>query len=176
MFNTILREAGFPLTKVLLIRHKDKRATKGYTPYDLWHKKNHREFDIYQSTQRIKNRKVFAAQYWAVFLGTPSPDNETMFVGVYSNCLKNRKLLEKDQKNPAIPKGPPDKAGTRDVYDLALEPALGDLIGRLFIDWGLAPDAWKQHAHLQDKPITELRPKSAKIVRRAKKSRSKAKR
>ena len=36
MFNTILREVGLPLTDVRLIRHKDKRATRGRTPYELW--------------------------------------------------------------------------------------------------------------------------------------------
>ena len=36
MFNTLLREAGIPLADVRLLRHKDQRAAKGRTPYELW--------------------------------------------------------------------------------------------------------------------------------------------
>lgn len=36
MFNTVLLAAGFNLDEVRLLRHKDKRAAKGRTPYELW--------------------------------------------------------------------------------------------------------------------------------------------
>ena len=67
MLNTILREVGLPLTDVRLIRHKDKRATRGRTPYELW-RDNRPQFELYQSLQSIPNRKKLSAPYWAVFI------------------------------------------------------------------------------------------------------------
>ena len=89
------------------------------------------QFEIYQSIQGIAKRKRFTAPYWAVFI--VNLNNETMFGGLYN--VKYRGLLERDQHMPHI-EGQIDKAGTCDVYDLTLDNALCDLIGRLFIDWG----------------------------------------
>jgi hypothetical protein len=50
-----------------------------------------------------------------------------------------------------------DKAGSCDVYDLTLQDPLSDLIGKLFIEWGLGAIAWVQYADRRNKPITELR-------------------
>ena len=50
-----------------------------------------------------------------------------------------------------------DKAGSCDVYDLTLEKALSDLIGKVLVDWGLGARAWVQHADRRNKPIMELR-------------------
>lgn len=47
MFNTILLAADFRLADVRLLRHKDKRAAKGRTPYELW-RDNRPQFDLYQ--------------------------------------------------------------------------------------------------------------------------------
>jgi len=55
MFNTILTEAGISLADVRLLRHKDQRATKGRSPYELW-RDNRNQFDLYQSNQSIENR------------------------------------------------------------------------------------------------------------------------
>jgi hypothetical protein len=49
-----------------------------------------------------------------------------------------------------------DKAGSCYAYDLTLEPALGDLIGKLIIDWGLGDRAWIQRADRQNKLVVEL--------------------
>jgi hypothetical protein len=130
MFNTILREAGLTPSDVRLLRHKDKRATKGRTPYELW-RDNRRQFENYQSGQSIENRNKFAAPYWASFV--VNFDDETMFVGIYA--VKGRQVLERDRPKPHI-EGGIDKAGSCDIYHLALDNALRDLIGRLFIDWG----------------------------------------
>jgi hypothetical protein len=151
MFNTILREAGFALTDVRLIRHKDTRATRGRSPYELW-RDNRPEFEVYQSTQSIVNRKKLTAPYWAVFI--VNLNDETLFGGLYN--VKYRGLLEGDMPQPHI-KGGIDKAGTCDVYDLTLQNALSDLIGRLCIDWGPGALAWVQYADRHDKPVTQLR-------------------
>ncbi len=151
MFNTILREAGLALTEVRLLRHKDTRATRGRSAYELW-RDNRPQFELYQSIQRIKNRKKFAAPYWAVFV--VNLNDETMFVGVYKASYRG--LLKRDTPQPHI-EGGIDKAGTCDVYDLTLDDPLHDLIGRLFIDWGPGALAWVQYPHRHDKPITELR-------------------
>ena len=36
MFNSLLENAGIELNNVRLLRHKDQRAEKGRTPYELW--------------------------------------------------------------------------------------------------------------------------------------------
>ncbi len=150
MFNAILIEAGLVLADVRLLRHKDKRADPGRTPYELW-RDNRKQFDLYQSTQNIENREKLRASYWAAFVGTPS--DETLFVGLYG--VKYRGLLEQD--SPKAHMNGVDKAGSCDVYDLTLDSALGDLIGKLYMDWGMGYLAWIQRADRKNKPITELR-------------------
>lgn len=150
MFNTILRETGLPLKDIRLIRHKDKRAKRGFTPYELW-RDNRPQFENYQSTQSISNRPKLNAPYWAVFVVNLS--NETMFAGIYA--VTYRGLLEKDTPMPHM--DGIDKAGSCDVYDLNLQDKLQDLIGKIIIDWGQGALAWVQHAARNDKPITELR-------------------
>ena len=151
MFNSILRGAGLPLSDVRLIRHKDKRATRGRSPYELW-RDDRPQFEVYQSGQSTANRKKFAAPYWAVFIA--NFDDETMFAGIYN--ARYHGLLERDRPMPHI-EGRIEKAGTCDVYDLTLDDALRDLIGRLFIDWGQGALAWVQYPTRHDKLITELR-------------------
>lgn len=150
MFNTILREVGLPLTDVRLIRHKDKRAARGRTPYELW-RDNRTQFERYQSTQSISNRKKLTAPYWAVFI--VNLNDETMFAGIYA--VRYQGLLEQDTPKPHM--DGIDEAGSEDVYDLTLQDTLSDLIGKLFIDWGPGALAWVQYAHRNDKPVTELR-------------------
>jgi hypothetical protein len=150
MFNTILLEAGLPLSDVCLLRHQDNRAERGRTPYELW-RDDRPAFDLYQSHQSVEGRQKFSRRYWASFVGTP--DNETLFVGVYA--VRYRGLLERDMAMPH--RDGMDKAGGCDVYDITFKDSLSDLIGRLFIDWGPGARAWVQHADRQNKPIKELR-------------------
>jgi len=150
MFNTILSEADLLLTDVRIIRHKDNRASRGRTPYELW-RDNREQFELYQSTQNIRNRNKFAAPYWAVFI--VNRNDETMFAGVYA--AKYRGLLEQDTLKPHM--DGIDQAGSVDVYDLTLQEKLKDLIGKLFIDWGPGALAWIQYADRNNKPVTELR-------------------
>ena len=149
MTNTILRDAGLELEDIRLIRHKDKRAMKGRSPYELW-RDNRSLFDSYQSKQSIANRKKLTAPYWAVFVVNLS--NETMFAGLYA--VKYRGLLEQDTPMPHM--NGIDKAGSCDVYDLVLQDTLRDLIGKMFIDWGPGTLAWSQYAERNNKPITEI--------------------
>jgi hypothetical protein len=150
MFNTILLAADFNLGDVRLLRHKDSRAEKGHTPYELW-RDNRQQFDLYQATQSIKNESKLRALYWASFLGTPS--NETLFVGIYG--VKSQRLLGQDTLRPHM--DGVDEVDSCHIYELTLEPRLSDLIGRLLIDWGPGAKAWIQRADQQNKPITELR-------------------
>ena len=152
MFNMILRQAGFRLEEVRLLRHKDTRAVKGYTPYELW-RDDRPGFDYYQSTQSMKNQTRLEAPFWAAFVGTPA--DETLFVGIYG--VSNRRLLDHDQPWPYG--GGIDKAGTCNLYDLVLEQRLDDLIGRLLVEWGKGERSWIQRSDRQDKPIIELRQK-----------------
>ena len=50
MFNAILRGAGLALTEVRLIRHKDTRATRGHSPYELW-RDNRPQFELSPRSQ-----------------------------------------------------------------------------------------------------------------------------
>jgi hypothetical protein len=153
MFNSILESANVHPKDVRLVRHKDKRATRGRTPYELWRDagKGHL-FELYQAGQGIENRKKFDSPYWAVFI--VNFNNETMFAGLYR--AKYRGLLEHDTPQPHI-EGGIAKANSSDVWDLTLDEKLNDLIGRLFINWGDGALAWVQYANRQDKPVTELR-------------------
>ena len=150
MFNTILSENSIPPEGVRLVRHKDKRAKKGRTPYELW-RDNPQQFELYQSTQNILNRKKLIAPYWTVFVVNLA--EETMFAGLYA--VKYRGLLQEDTPMPHM--DGIDKAGSCDLYDLDLQETLSDLIGRLFIDWGPGALAWIQYSDRNNKPITELR-------------------
>jgi hypothetical protein len=148
--NMIFREAGLNLTQIRLLRHKDKRASKGRSPYELWRDKR-QQFDLYQATQSINNRGKLNAKYWASFVVTPS--DETMFVGLYH--VNYRGLLEQDTPMPHT-EGI-DEAGSCDFYDLEIENNFNELTGRLIVDWGLGGRAWIQRADRQDKDIIEIR-------------------
>lgn len=158
MLNSILQDAGFDLTQVRLLRHKDNRASKGLSPYELW-RDQREQFDKYQSKQSVSNRKKFSAPYWAVFIADAFDEN--MFAGVYAASYVG--LLETDQAKPHV-EGEMDKAGEWDVYHLRLEETMQDLIGRLFIDWGKGALAWVQYADRNDKIVTELRTQEAEVL------------
>ena len=89
MFNALLLSVGLQPSDVRLLRHKDTRAAKGRTPYELW-RDSRPQFELYQSTQGVGNASKLKAQFWASFVGTPSED--TLFVGIYA--VRNVKLLD----------------------------------------------------------------------------------
>ena len=151
IFNTLLREAKLPLSDVRLLRHKDNRADRGLTPYELW-RDNRPQFEFYQSTQGVDNREKLRAAYWAAFVGTPNDD--TLFVGLYA--VKYEGVLKKDAPQPHHRDGV-DKAGTCDVYQLTLVQEFTDLDGKLLIEWGEGKRTWIQRADRQEKRIMELR-------------------
>jgi serine/threonine protein kinase len=150
MFNDLLRKAGFNPSAVRYIRHKDTSAEKGRTPYELW-RDNRPQFEAYQSDQNPNNRKRLNAPFWAVFIANMS--NKNMFAGVYA--VKYQGLSKEDRPRPQM--DGISTAGTADMYELALQPALSEYIGKLFIDWGQGALAWIQKAENQDKTITEVR-------------------
>ena len=139
-------------SEVRLLRHKDNRATKGRSPYELWlENKQHKLFDLYQSLQSIENRTRLSAPYWASFVVTPS--DETLFAGLYQANYCG--LLEQDTPRPHA-EGV-DETGSCDIYDLQLLDKLAEFIGKLIVDWGLGNRAWIQRADMQNKSILELR-------------------
>jgi predicted HNH restriction endonuclease len=148
MFNAILRDAGIDPARVRVIRHKDNSADKGFSPYELW-RDDRPKFDLYQSIQEFKNRKKLSFSYWAVFI--VDENNKNMFSGLYYADYKG--VLDKD--SPCPHKEGFDEAGKCDVYNLELQEALSDLIGKLFIDWGRGFVAWIQYADERDKTVTE---------------------
>lgn len=150
MLNSVLRAAGFDLKGVRLLRHKDNRADKGRTPYELW-RDDRPQFDRYQATQAVGHAANLDARHWVSFVGTP--DDETLFVGIYE--VKGRRLLDRDTPKPQAP-GEVDRAGTCHIYELTPEPRLSDLMGKMLIDWGAGARAWIQRADRQNKPVVEL--------------------
>ncbi len=151
MLNTLLRSVEVDPADVRLMRHKDKRATKGRSPYELW-RDDRDKFDLYQSSQKIENRSKFSAPYWCVFV--VNLNDETMFAGLYR--VEYRALWERDTPMPHI-EGGIEKKGGCDGYNLVRDKKLAELIGRMFIDWGAAKIVWAQYAATNDKEITELR-------------------
>ena len=82
IFNTILRQAGLALTnRPPDPGHKDKRATRGRNPYELW-RDNRPQFEMYQTSQSNANRKKFKAPCWAVFI--VNPNDEKHVGGLYN--------------------------------------------------------------------------------------------
>lgn len=150
LFNTLLRDSNIPLADVRLIRHKDKRAAKGRSPYELW-RDNRSQFELYQAHQKIQNKKRLACKYWAVFVANMS--NETMFAGLYAVNFMG--LLKQDTPMPHMD-GIAER-GSCIVFELKLQKALDELVGKLFIDWGDGALAWVQYASRRNKQIVELR-------------------
>jgi len=161
VFNTLLREAGLELKHVRLVRHKDKRAAKGHTPFDLWHD-DREQFESYQSTQGFHKRKTLNAKYWAVFLGTP--DGETLFIGLYEVEYLGR--LKENRPNPSQP-GVIERKGKVDEYRLKRLSELKEFIGKLVIDWGPGKRAWAQYAHNREKRIIGSSKKSRSATKKA---------
>ena len=151
MLNTIFKSEGIDLSDIRLLRHKDGRADKGRSPYELW-RDSHSQFNGYQSTQSLKNASKLDAPFWAAFVGTPT--DETLFVGFYR--VSNRRLLEFDQPMPHT--DGVDKAGSCHLFDLERDARFDDFVGKLIIEWGTGERAWIQRADNQNKIITELRP------------------
>jgi hypothetical protein len=131
MFNSILEAAGIAPADVRLLRHKDKRAKPGRTPYDLWRDPELRPmFEDYQSTQNPRRRPgLSSAKYWASFVATP--DGQTLFVGLYSSRYIG--LGDRERPWPIDPERI-EKPNEYDVYALALQNELGDLSGKLVIE------------------------------------------
>ncbi|NLS96413.1 MAG: GIY-YIG nuclease family protein [Planctomycetaceae bacterium] len=151
LFNSILREHHLDPARVRLVRHKDQRSSPGRSPYELW-RNDRKGFDNYQSTQRIRNRKIFSAPFWSVFLCDAF--DETVFVGLYAAAWSG--VLDHDQPMPHRI-GDVDRAGSCDIYHLDLDDRMQDLIGRLIIDWGPGQRAWVQYADRREKQILEIR-------------------
>lgn len=148
-FNHLLSAVGIDPADVRLLRHKDQRALKGRSPYEMW-RDDRDQFELYQSTQSLRNRSYLTGKYWAAFIGTPA--DETLFIGLYRT--ENLGLSQEDFIEPHTLKLSP--AGSCDKYRLELVEAFREYDGRLFIDWGPGLRSWIQRADKQDKPILEL--------------------
>jgi GIY-YIG catalytic domain. len=154
MFNTLLKQEGVSPETVILVRHKDSRLGKGWSPFDLW-RYDRPMFEEYQSHQTFGNHAKFVrASKWASFVGTP--EGKTLFVGMYDATFRG--LLEQDRVCPWS-NNEVEKAGSHEVYKLTIDPAFQGYDGKLYIDWGDGARAWVQRADNQNKPITELREK-----------------
>jgi hypothetical protein len=151
MFNTLLLQVGLDPKDVRLLRHQDTRSLTSRSPYVLW-RDERSSFEEYQSRQKTDAVAQFNSRYWASFVVTPN--SETLFVGIYQ--VKGKRLLDHDI--PQVRADGVNKAGEYYIYDLVLQDALNDLVGKLTIDWGSGTRQWRQRADNQDKTVVELRP------------------
>lgn len=150
LFNSILAQIGVLARDVRLLRHQDRRAQKGRTPYELW-RDDRPAFEIYQQTQSFGNRSKLQAPYWAAFVVTTS--GETLLAGFYGCRYVGVNEVERVWPHTQGS----DPAGTCDVYDLTLGEHLNDLAGRLVIEWGESERAWIQRADNQNKVVLQIR-------------------
>jgi hypothetical protein len=151
-FNSLLGQFGISPATVVLLRHKDKSAARGRTPYELW-RDSPGGFETYQMCQSFENRsRLSRASFWASFVGTP--DGGTMFVGIYAATHTGPLAVD----IPKPHREGVDLAGSCDQYDLRLDQRFIDLQGKLFVDWGDGTRSWIQRADKQNKALSELRP------------------
>ena len=151
-FNSLLLEAGIQPHEVRLLRHQDKSSSRGRTPYELWRQEDQSAFNVYQSVQNPNRRaELSQANIWASFVATP--DGRTLFAGLYRSHWQgvNDVAIPHPHKEGSI------EVGTSDVYDLQSEERLGDLRGKLFVEWGIGTRSWVQRADNQNKLVTELK-------------------
>ena len=150
-FNSLLAQFGISPTSVVLLRHQDKSATRGRTPYELW-RDSPGAFEAYQMCQSFENQsRLSRAPLWASFVATP--DGSTMFVGIYAATHTGPLAVD----TPRPHKEGVDLAGSCDHYDLRLDPRFIDLQGKLFVEWGDGTRAWIQRADNQNKTVSQLR-------------------
>jgi hypothetical protein len=150
-FNSLLEQYDVKPDKVILLRHKDKRAGRGRTPYELC-RYDRPAFEIYQQIQAPRNKSKFSrANFWASFVVTD--DGGTMFVGLYSAIYKGP--LAVDTRNPSNDEI--FSAGKHDCYDLYLDERFEEYQDKLFIEWGRGARGWVQRAEKQNKQVIELR-------------------
>lgn len=150
-FNSLLTQVGLTLPDVRLLRHRDTRADKGKSPYELW-RDDRAKFDQYQSVQERVRKEHLKAKYWASFVGPT--DSQTLFVGLFG--VKYEGPLKRD--TPRICTSGTDRPATHDFYELSLDDRLREFIGKLFISWGEGARSWIQRPDNQNKVIAELRP------------------
>jgi hypothetical protein len=153
-FNFFLNEVGLNPAKVKLARHKDRRAKRGRTPYDLWKAKDP-DFEEYQ---RIQSKDRFKhATHLASFVVTPQ--QETMFIGLYS--VDGLLPMPPGKHDPITGQdvsrfvGKDGNASSLFYYSLTRTTLLAEYTERMFIDWN-NPIQWAQWAK-QDKRVVEIR-------------------
>lgn len=155
-FTKLISEAGLEPKDVVLIRHQ-KKVTGRPTSYGLW-AHNKPKFELFQSTQSPKNRKLFSRPFWASFV--VPPDGSTLFVGIYAATLKGSVGVDVIDPitglKPGADKQDPTASVVYDLYETNLTDTLSEYRARLKIDWGKGYISWKQGLDSSDKKIVAL--------------------
>ena len=150
-FNQLLIEAGIDPADVRLLRHQTNLGD-GRSLIEAW-RTDRPAFEAYQALQLTAKRSSFMRPWWAAFLGTW--DGRTLFAGLYgasAPVLVDEPIEVPLAETIAAP-------GTVDRFTTTLTGALGDYVGRLYVEWGGGSSgkrSWNQRADMQDKQITEL--------------------
>jgi hypothetical protein len=147
-FNHLLDAAEISPEKTFLLRHQDTRMRAGQTLYRLW-RYQPEEFSRYERFQGKRRFEVddFVASF------VVDPTGAVLFVSL-SNVHAvgpNTSTIHFEFLNET------NEPGTLHEYSLERDSRFADYEGRLVIDWGAGARTWCQRAHLQPKPILELR-------------------
>jgi hypothetical protein len=149
-FNSLLGQEGITPSAVRLLRHKERRAAKGRTPYELW-RDDRPAFEVYQEGQSFGNRAKLTGTHWASFVVNRA--DETLFAGLYACRYLGVNATERQWPHTVGV----DPVGTCDVYEMTRDPRFIDLEGKLTISWGDGERSWIQRADNQDKLVEEIR-------------------
>lgn len=147
-FNHLLDVADLANERVFLLRQQDTRMKQGQTLYRLW-RYQPQEFRRYE---RVQGKRHFdVGDFIASFV--VDPVGSVVFAGL-SHVLSAE--LNVDPIHFEF-LGETHQPGTLYEYNLQLDNRFDEYEGRLVIDWGPGTRSWRQRAHLQHKPIIEIR-------------------
>ncbi len=121
---------------------------RGQSLHRLW-RYQPSEFRRYESVQSKKRFR--AGDHVASFV--KDPEGATVFAGLSEvvGVKRNARPISFDYLDETFP------PGSVYQYRLLLDERFSDYEGRLVIEWGPGTRSWYQRAHLQPKPIVELR-------------------
>jgi hypothetical protein len=146
-FNDLLLRAGADPALTRLVRHQSARGAAGKSPADLWRAQDG-SFERYLEFQ---SGAVFGpAKFLAVFL--PAPAGTALFVGLY-RILSKAMVTDPSWTCPVNGHSVID----HHYYTTERMDSMDHYVDRLVIEWGGAPRRWVQNAHIQNKPILEVR-------------------
>ena len=147
-FNNLLAAADLSPGRVFLLRQQDTRMKRGQSLYRLW-RYQPLEFRRYESVQ--SKQHFNAGDHVASFV--IDPEGAAVFAGLSEviGSARNSRPITFEYLDETF------ASGAVYQYRFRLDERFAGYEGRLVIEWGPGTRSWLQRAHLQPKPIIELR-------------------